>query len=95
MHRSSDELQEARYALARDKARGLLTLTHQRPPVDVEAIVERAGVPIVERVLIEGMRGTIGDIAGKRSIILNYSGTSCWVTDLWRARGPVNRSWGS
>jgi Zn-dependent peptidase ImmA (M78 family) len=30
-----------------------------------------AGVPVVERVLVDGVRGTIGDVAGQRSIILN------------------------
>ena len=64
-------IREARYALARDRARGLLTLTRQKPPVDVQAIIELAGIPIVGRVLIDGMRGTIGDVAGQRSIILN------------------------
>ncbi len=57
--------------LARDRARGLLTLTHQKPPVDVQAIIDLASIPVVERVLVDGMRGTIGDVAGQRSIILN------------------------
>jgi Zn-dependent peptidase ImmA (M78 family) len=48
-----------------------LTLTRQRPPVDVEAIIDLAGAPIVERVLVDGVRGTIGDVAGRRTIILN------------------------
>jgi Zn-dependent peptidase ImmA (M78 family) len=39
--------------------------------VDIVAIIERAGVPIVERVLAEDIRATIGDVAGRRSIILN------------------------
>jgi len=39
--------------------------------VDVRTIVERAGVPVVERVLADGTRGTIGDVAGLRTIILN------------------------
>src|SRR5215471_17458606 len=60
-----------RYDLARDRARGLLALTRQKPPVDVRTIVERAGVPVVERVLADGTRGTIGDVAGLRTIILN------------------------
>ncbi len=64
-------IREARYALARDRARGLLTLTRQKPPIDVQAIIELAGIPVVERVLIDGMRGTIGDVAGQRAIILN------------------------
>ena len=50
--------------MARDRARGLLTLTRQKPPVDVQAIIDLAGIPVVERVLIDGMRGTIGDVAG-------------------------------
>lgn len=49
----------------------MLTLRRQQPPVDVQAIIERAAVPVVERVLFEGMRGTIGDVAGRRTIILN------------------------
>jgi len=36
--------------------------------VDVQAIIDLAGIPVVERVLIDGMRGTIGDVAGERSI---------------------------
>jgi len=50
MSRSGDELFiiEARYSLARDRARGLLTLTRQRPPVDVGAIIELAGIPVPE-----------------------------------------------
>ncbi len=67
----SPESREVRYELARTRARGLLTLTRQKPPIDVQAIIELAGIPIVERVLIDGMRGTIGDVAGQRSIILN------------------------
>ena len=62
---------QVRYELARNRARGLLTLTHQRPPVDIEAVIARADVPIVERVLVNGVRGTIGDVAGQRTIILN------------------------
>ena len=49
----------------------MLVLTRQRPPVDIEPIIDRAGVPVVERVLVDGMRGTIGDVAGQRTIILN------------------------
>jgi Zn-dependent peptidase ImmA (M78 family) len=60
-----------RYELARDRARGLLTLTRQRPPIDVKAIIERANIPVVERVLVDGVRGTIGHVAGNRAIILN------------------------
>jgi hypothetical protein len=63
------ESREVRYELARNRARGLLTLTRQKPPVDVQAIIELAGVPVVERVLIDEMRSSIGDVAGRRSII--------------------------
>lgn len=62
---------DTRYNLARERAKALLVLTRQRPPVDVDAIVDRAGVPIIERVLEEGTRATVGDIAGRRYIILN------------------------
>jgi len=67
----SPESREVRYELARTRARGLLTLTRQKPPIDVQAIIDLAGVPVVERVLLDGIRGTIGDVAGQRSIILN------------------------
>src|SRR5260370_17252053 len=62
---------DIRYDLARTQARGVLMLTRQRPPVDIDAIIQRAGVPVVERVLLDGIRGTIGDVAGQRAIILN------------------------
>jgi Zn-dependent peptidase ImmA (M78 family) len=62
---------DARYNLARERARTLLTLTRQRPPVNVDLIIERAGVPVVERVLEDGVRATVGDVAGRPSIILN------------------------
>jgi hypothetical protein len=29
-------------------------------------------VPVVDRVLVDGVRGTIGDVAGQRTIILNH-----------------------
>ena len=67
----SPESRGVRYELARSRARGLLTLTRQKPPIDVQAIIDLAGVPVVERVLLDGIRGTIGDVAGQRSIILN------------------------
>ncbi len=67
----SPESREVRYELVRTRARGLLTLTRQKPPIDVQAIIDLAGVPVVERVLVDGVRGTIGDVAGQRSIILN------------------------
>lgn len=56
--------------MARARARTLLMLTRQRRPVDIDAIIGRAGVPIVQRVLGEDVRATIGDVAGRRSIIL-------------------------
>ncbi len=62
---------EIRYDLARDRARGLLTLTRLRPPVDVQAIIDLAGIPVVQRALSDGTRATIGDVAGRRAIILN------------------------
>jgi len=61
---------ETRYALARSRARTFLSLSRQRPPVDVQAIIDRMGIPVVVRSLSGDVRGTIGDIAGKRSIIL-------------------------
>lgn len=69
-----------RYAQARNRARVLLALTRRRPPVAIHALIERAGIPIVERVLPDGVRGTIGDIAGQRTIILNQQ----WRFPLWR-----------
>ena len=62
---------QVRYELARDRARGIITLTRQRPPIDIEAIIDLSGISIVERVLREDVRGTIGDVAGRRSIILS------------------------
>lgn len=62
---------ETRYDLARERARALLTLTRQRPPVDVDVVIERAGVPVMERALGDGVRATVGDVAGRRAIILN------------------------
>ena len=61
---TSSKSRDTRYDMARDRARGLLTLTRQKPPVDVQAIIDLAAIPVVERVLIDGMRGTIGDVAG-------------------------------
>lgn len=55
----ASESREVRYELARYRARGLITLTRQRPPIDVAAIIDLAGVPIVERVLVDGIRGTM------------------------------------
>jgi hypothetical protein len=62
---------EIPYGLARNRARGLLTLTRQRPPVDVMVIIDLGGIPVVERALPDGTRATIGDVAGRRAIILN------------------------
>jgi hypothetical protein len=59
---------QVRYELARNRARGLLTLTRQKPPVDVQTIIDLAGIPVVQRILIDGIRGTIGDVAGQRSL---------------------------
>jgi hypothetical protein len=56
--------------VARERARTLLVLTRQKPPVDIDAIIER-GVPVVERVVEADVRATVGDVAGGRSIILN------------------------
>ena len=69
--RDSSRADEIRYDLARNRARSLLTLTKQRPPVDVQAIIDLAGIPVLERALADGTRATVGDIAGRRSIILN------------------------
>ena len=80
----SSRADETRYDLARGRARGLLTLTHQRPPVDVQAIIDLAGIPVVERALPDGTRATIGDIAGRRSIILNRR---------WRFSSEDERRW--
>lgn len=49
----------------------MLILTRQRPPVEVVAIIERAGVPVIERGLGHDVRATVGDVAGQRAIILN------------------------
>ena len=35
------------------------------------AIIDLGGIPVLERVLPDGTRATIGDVAGRRSIILN------------------------
>jgi len=75
---------EIRYDLARNRARGLLTLTKQRPPVDVQAIIDLAGIPVVERAVPDGTRATIGDVAGRRSIILNRK---------WKFSSENERRW--
>jgi Zn-dependent peptidase ImmA (M78 family) len=68
---------------ARLSARTFLTLAHESPfassqdpsrPVRSRwqaLFIDLAGVPVVERVLVDGVRGTIGDIAGQRAIIIN------------------------
>jgi Zn-dependent peptidase ImmA (M78 family) len=80
----SSRADEIRHDLARNRARGLLTLTRQRPPVDVQAIIDLAGIPVVERALPDGTRATIGDIAGRRSIILNRK---------WKFSSENERRW--
>ena len=75
---------KARYAQARNRARVLLALTRRRPPVDIQALIERAGVAIVERVLPNGVRGTIGDVAGRRAILLNQQ---------WRFSSEHEKRW--
>src|SRR6516225_5505417 len=80
----SSRADEIHYDLARNRARGLLTLTKQRPPVDVQAIIDLAGIPVVERALPDGTRATIGDVAGRRSIILNRK---------WKFSSENERRW--
>jgi hypothetical protein len=80
----SSRTDESRYDLARNRARGLLTLTKQRPPVDVQAIIDLAAIPVVERALPDGTRATIGDVAGRRSIILNRK---------WKFSSENERRW--
>lgn len=62
--RGTSEATSARYDLAREKARALLTLRGYRFPVDVRAIAQALEIPIAERLLAENTRGTIGDIGG-------------------------------
>ena len=68
--RTPDASRDTRYALARSRARTFLALSRQQPPVDVQAIIDGMGIPVVQRALSGNVRGTVGDIAGKRSIIL-------------------------
>ena len=49
----------------RAAAPGFLALSRQHPPIDVCAIIEHMGTPVVERALPE-VRGTIRDIADDR-----------------------------
>jgi hypothetical protein len=42
-------------------------LTRQRPPVDLDAIIERAGIPVVERVLVDGVRWNDGGSSPRNS----------------------------
>jgi len=58
-------------AVGRERAAALLALRREKPPVDVAGIIESFRIRVVERVLGEETRGTIGDIAGQRAIILN------------------------
>jgi len=39
--------------------------------VDLESIIEACEISVVERQLSEGVRGTIGEIGGRKAIILN------------------------
>ena len=75
---------QVRVELARSRARAILSLTRMQPPVDIVAIIDLAGIPIIERVLPDDVRGTIGDIGGKRSIILNRR---------WRPSSENERRW--
>ena len=70
--------------LARNRAGVLLALTGRRPPVNIAALIERTGIAVVDRVLPDGVRGTIGDIAGRRAIILNRH---------WRFASENERRW--
>src|SRR6516162_316355 len=87
---SSRAAGEIRYDLARNRARGLLTLTKQRPPVDVQAIIDLDGIPVVERALPDGTGATFGDVAGRRSIILNRK----WKFSSENERLPMSRAQG-
>ncbi|HXX39123.1 MAG TPA: ImmA/IrrE family metallo-endopeptidase [bacterium] len=62
----------------------MLALTRAYPPVDIQTIIQRAAVPIVERALPDGVRGTIGHIAGQRCIILNLR---------WRFSSDQEKRW--
>ena len=75
---------EIRYELPRNRARGLITLTRQQPPIDVQAIIDLAGIRVLERALPEDTRATIGDVAGGRAIILNRR---------WRFSSEDERRW--
>jgi Zn-dependent peptidase ImmA (M78 family) len=82
--RGTSEATSARYDLAREKARALLTLRGYRFPVDVRAIAQALEIPITERLLAENTRGTIGDIGGRRAIILNRD---------WKFSSEAERRW--
>lgn len=62
----------------------MLFLSRQQPPVDVDAIIEGAHVPVVERALDPDVRATIGDVAGRRTIIVNRN---------YRVRSAGERRW--
>jgi len=81
---TSEAVKAPRYALARNRARVLLAFTQRRLPVNVRAVIERAGIPIVEHALPGAVRGTIGDVAGRRAIILNRD---------WRFSSENERRW--
>jgi len=70
--------------VARERAAALLSLNRQDPPIDVESIIHAAGIPIVERRLAQDIRATIGDISGRRVIILNR---------LWLFSSEAERRW--
>ena len=84
----SSRADEVRYDLARNRARGLLTLTKQQPPVDIQAIIDLASIAVVDRALPDGTRATIGDVAGRRSIILNRK----WKFSSENERLPMSSS---
>ena len=48
------------------------------------AIIDLAGIPVVERALPDGTRATIGDVAGRRSIMLNRK---------WKFSSENERRW--
>lgn len=82
--RDTSRPDEVRIDLARNRAPGLITLTRQRPPVDVQAIIDLGGIPAVLRALPDDVRATIGDVAGRRSIILNRK---------WRFSSENEKRW--
>lgn len=75
---------DARYDLARAKARAILSLQGHKFPIDVQIIAEALEIPIVERRLPGDVRATIGDIGGRRAIILNRD---------WHFSSEAERRW--